>query len=66
MGAEGGDVGNGSAEDYSAGQDKAVPPPPEKDNDYDIQPESKLPADTSKNNNQNLPTPKAVMPKRPR
>ncbi len=65
-GAEGGDVGNGSADDYSAGQDKETPPPPQKGNDYDIQPESKLPADTSKNNNQNLPTPKAVMPKRPR
>jgi penicillin-binding protein 1A len=65
LGAEGDDVGNGSAEDYGAGQED-VPPPPKKNNDYDIQPESKLPADTTKNTNQNLPTPKAVMPKRPR
>ncbi|TKK68237.1 penicillin-binding protein [Ilyomonas limi] len=65
LGAEGEDVGNGSAEDYSAGQG-VTPPPADKNNDYDIQPESKLPADTGKNTNQNQPPPKAVMPKRPR
>ncbi len=68
-GAEGEDVGNGSADDYgAAGQENgaAPPPTPDNNNEYDIQPESKLPVDTGKHNNQNQQAPKAVMPKRPR
>ena len=64
LGAEGEDAGNGSAEDYGDGLEQTPPP---STGDYDIQPESQLPAnDTAKKKNQNQLLPKAVMPpKRP-
>ncbi len=65
LGAEGEDAGNGSEEDYG-GTDQQEQPPPPSQNDYDIQPESKIPVDTSKKKNIDNQPPKAVMPpKRP-
>ena len=64
LGAEGEDAGNGSEEDYGGADQQPLPPAQE--NQYDIQPESQVPPDTSKKKNTNTITPKAVMPpKRP-
>ena len=60
LGAEGEDEGNGSESDY--GGNEPQQPPPAADNQYDIAPESQMPADTAKKKNGNQLTPKAVMP----